>query len=33
VRGLDSYVPLADAANLVLVQEDDILRGMREVLA
>ena len=33
VRGLDSYVPLADAANLVLVQEDDVLRGMREVLA
>ena len=33
VRGLDSYVPLADAANLVLVQEDDVLRGMKEVLA
>ena len=33
VRGLDSYIPLADAANLVLVQEDDVLRGMQEVLA
>lgn len=33
IRGLDCYVPLADAANLVLVSEDQIVEGAKEVLA
>ena len=32
IAGHDSYVPLAEAANLVLVQEPDIERAAREVL-
>ena len=33
VAGADSYVPLADAANLVLPQEDEILAAMRALTA
>ena len=33
VRGMDSYIPLADAANLVLVDEEQILEAAREVSA
>jgi 2-oxoisovalerate dehydrogenase E1 component len=33
VAGADCYVPLADAANLVLPQEDEILDAMRALLA
>ncbi|MAW60620.1 MAG: MFS transporter [Planctomycetes bacterium] len=33
VRGMDAYIPLADAANLVLVSEDQILAGIEEVTA
>ena len=33
VRAADSYVPLGDAANVVLVGEDDIVAATREVLA
>lgn len=33
VRGLDSYIPLADAANLVLIDEEQILEAAREVSA
>lgn len=32
VRGLDTYIPLGAAANLVLVQEDDIERGIRHLV-
>ena len=32
VTGLDTYIPLGDAANLVLVQEDDIERAVRELV-
>jgi 2-oxoisovalerate dehydrogenase E1 component len=32
VQGRDSYIPLGAAANLVLVQEDDIERGIRRIL-
>ena len=32
VTGLDSYVPLGAAANLVLVQESDIEAGIRAVM-
>ena len=32
VSGEDSYIPLADAANLVLVQEQDIMQGIRNLL-
>ena len=31
VTGLDSFVPLGDAANLVLVQEEDILLAARRM--
>lgn len=33
VRGMDSYIPLADAANLVLIDEEQILNAAREVSA
>ncbi len=32
VTGLDTYIPLGEAANRVLVQEDDIERGLRTLL-
>jgi 2-oxoisovalerate dehydrogenase E1 component len=32
VVGRDSYIPLGDAANRVLVQDEDILRKARELL-
>jgi hypothetical protein len=32
VMGLDSYIPLGDAANLVLVQESDVEAGARALL-
>ena len=32
VTGLDSYIPLGAAASLVLVQEEDIERGVRELV-
>ncbi|MFT6831965.1 MAG: 2-oxoisovalerate dehydrogenase E1 component, partial [Planctomycetota bacterium] len=33
VRSADTYIPLGDAANLVLLSEDDIVRATKEVLA
>ncbi len=33
VSGADSYIPLGDAANTVLLTEDDIARGVRQLLA
>ncbi|QDV05558.1 Pyruvate dehydrogenase E1 component subunit beta [Planctomycetes bacterium Poly30] len=33
VRSADTYIPLGDAANIVLLSEDDIVRATREVLA
>lgn len=33
VRGMDAYIPLADAANLVLVGEKQIRAGIEEVMA
>ena len=33
VRSVDTYIPLGDAANIVLLSEDDIVRATREVLA
>jgi len=33
VSSYDSYVPLGDAANAVLLSEDDIERGVRQLLA
>ncbi|MFT4626789.1 MAG: 2-oxoisovalerate dehydrogenase E1 component [Myxococcota bacterium] len=33
VTGADSYIPLGDAANLVLVQEQDIEAGIRRIAA
>ena len=32
VAGQDSFIPLADAANLVLVAEDDIEAAIRSLL-
>ena len=32
IAGRDSFVPLADAANLVLLQEDDIVAAARRLL-
>ena len=32
VRSADSYIPLGDAANVVLLSEDDIVRATKEVL-
>ena len=32
VTGVDTYIPLGAAANLVLVQEEDIERGIRDLL-
>ncbi|MFO1054130.1 MAG: thiamine pyrophosphate-dependent enzyme [Planctomycetota bacterium] len=31
IAGVDSYVPLAEAANLVLIQTDDVVRAAREL--
>jgi 2-oxoisovalerate dehydrogenase E1 component len=33
VTGDDTYIPLGAAANLVLVQEEDIERGVRELMS
>jgi 2-oxoisovalerate dehydrogenase E1 component len=33
VRSADTYIPLGDAANVVLLSEDDIVRATKEVLA
>ena len=32
VSGVDSYIPLGDAANTVLLTEDDIAHGVRQLL-
>ncbi len=32
IAGADSFVPLGDAANLVLVQESDILAAAKKIL-
>lgn len=33
VAGTESYIPLGDAANMVLVQESDIFEAARDLLA
>jgi 2-oxoisovalerate dehydrogenase E1 component len=33
VSGADSYIPLGDAASTVLLTEDDIAHGVRELLS
>jgi 2-oxoisovalerate dehydrogenase E1 component len=33
VSGADSYIPLGDAASTVLLTEDDIARGVRQLLS